>query len=86
MRDGWTTRSGNFVRFERDGSPVRRGDRTVASLLAAIHYDLGKNFNRFFSYVDETRLDHELPFEHDGLEIWLEAVDEIRAVNTDIPA
>jgi len=85
VRDGWATLSGKFIRFDEDGTPARRGDRTVASLLAAIHYDLGKNFNRFFSYVDETRLDHELPFEHDGFEFWLYDEDAVRAINSDTP-
>ena len=39
-----------------------------------------------FSYVDESRLDHEVPFEHDGFEFWLDNVDDIRAINTDVPA
>ena len=86
VKDGWTTISGQFVRFGKDGIPIRRGDRTVASLLASIHYALGKNFNRFFSYVDETNLDHELPFEHEGFESWLEDGEHIRAINSDKPA
>jgi hypothetical protein len=58
LKDGWTTRSGKFIRFDQGGSPVRRGDRTVASLMAPVHYDLGQGFNRFFSYVGSIMRSH----------------------------
>jgi len=85
IKDGWDTRSGQFVRLDDGGKAIRDGDRTIATLLAAIHWNLGKSFNRFFSYMAETKLDHELPYEHDGFECWLEDERDIRAINTEIP-
>jgi len=83
---GWSTRPGKFVRIDADGKPFLSGDKTIASLLAAIHYNLGVNFNRFFSYAGEARLKiDEIPFEHYGFEPWLTNSDEMRAFHSDKP-
>lgn len=88
-KDGWNTTSGQFIRFNNEGKPYRNGDRTIASLLAGIHYSLGTNFNRFFSYVDETREEGLVPYKHKGFDYWVvETEDEeniIRTINSNIP-
>jgi hypothetical protein len=51
---GWHIRDGRFVRINESGEPYRDRDRTIASLLASLHWNIGQdNFNRFFSYTDE---------------------------------
>lgn len=70
--DGWQSKDGRFTRFE-NGKPYRDKDRTIAMLLANLHYathPLG--FNRFFSYVDETRDDRLTNYEHNGITPWFE--------------
>lgn len=52
MQTGYSTASG---RFARSGNSERSGDRTVASLLASLHYATAEEFNRFYSYADESR-------------------------------
>lgn len=86
FESGWSTSPGKFVRIGDDGMPFLSGDRTVASLLASIHHDLGTNFNRFFSRVDETRLKvDEIPFKQHGFESWLSGSEEMRAFHSDKP-
>src|SRR5262249_4374304 len=52
----WHTVDGRFVRVAADKTLLRDKDRTIASLLAALHWLVEKkNFNRFFSYTDEIR-------------------------------
>ena len=47
---------GRFYRLGTNGEPFRDRDRTIASLLASLHYLVAADdFNRFFSYVDELR-------------------------------
>lgn len=68
---GFHTEPGKFVRYESDGTHIVGGDRTIASLLATIHWSLGTPFNRFFSYFDQTNR-FDLPFhEHRGFTAWL---------------
>lgn len=72
---GWYTTPGKFTRFDVEENPRFEGDRTVASLIAAIQVSLDSNldqsFNRFFSYLDETRADL-VKFEHLGFSLWLD--------------
>ena len=65
---GWNIAGGKFVRVAPDGSLYRDKDRTIATLLAAIHWDVGRDdFNRYFSYMDEIKQhESELPYEHRG--------------------
>jgi hypothetical protein len=67
--DGYVTVSGQFVRHDPSGSFNHRGDRTIASLLAGLHYSVSDSFNRFYSYVDETRVGTN--YRHHGLTAWL---------------
>lgn len=82
--DGWQTKDGRFTRFKA-GKAFRDKDRTVAMLLANLHYATEpKNFNRFFSYVDETRDDEQVRYEHKGFTPWFEG-DSIEAVPPNEP-
>jgi hypothetical protein len=66
-RDGWYSRDGRFTRFNEQKKPYRDKDRTVASLLARLQLVTGEeNFNRFFSYMDETNKDDLISYEHRG--------------------
>jgi len=85
IRTGWFTGQGRFIRFDENGKPYLDGDRTVASLLAGIQYRLGGNFNRFFSYVDETRRTDVLPHKDQGFEPWLDDMHRIKEANADLP-
>jgi hypothetical protein len=73
---GFSTSGGRFVRFDDNGAPIEAGDRTVASLLAGIHYSLEVPFNRFFSYAQQTNRTDLFPHPHQGFTPWLVA-DEI---------
>lgn len=53
------------------------GDKTVASLLARIHWALDSPFNTAFAYVDQTNKLDVLPHEHEGFEPWLSS-DELK--------
>ena len=85
---GWFVHSGRFVRA-RSGTLEWDRDRTIASLLAALHYKVVEsgNFNRFFSYADEVRNQHELTYEHDDLVwAWRNLVgDDGRQFTRDVP-
>jgi hypothetical protein len=85
-KEGFYTVDGRFTRFDSNGNAYRGGDRTIASLLASIHYSLGRNFNRFFSYTDETRSPgNHIPYEYHGFDFFIEDDDEaIKLLNTDI--
>jgi len=72
LRLGFGTYRGRFVRFTDEGQPTLEGDRTVASLLAAIHWSLGTPFNRFFSYADQANRLDIFPHQHQGFTPWLE--------------
>jgi hypothetical protein len=70
--EGWASSDGRFIRF-RNGVPYRDKDRTIATLLAALHYATGQDsFNRFFSYADETRHNSLVPYSHAGFSAWIE--------------
>jgi hypothetical protein len=83
---GWMTLPGRFTRFDAARLPRFEGDRTVASLLAAVHASidpgLKRSYNRFFSHLDETRADL-LEFEHGGYTAWLDHPDDINALWSD---
>lgn len=87
MKESFCTQNGKFTRFKPNGEAYLGGDRTIASLLASIHCCFGSNFNRFFSYHDETRQpDVHIPYAHNGFDFWIENDDDaITALNTDIP-
>jgi hypothetical protein len=62
---GWTALDGRFVRASEDGNLIRDKDRTIAQLLAALHITVAEeDFNRFFSYQDEVRNQHVLPYKY----------------------
>jgi hypothetical protein len=64
---GWRTFDGKFTRIGSDGQPFRDKDRTIAALLAALHWHTGsRHFNRFFSYTDEVIGREVIPYEHSG--------------------
>lgn len=68
-RFGWMVRDGQFVRLGPDGAPYRDCDRTIASLLASLHWSVSeRDFNRFFSYTDEISGREVLPYRHSGTE------------------
>ncbi|MEQ1903460.1 MAG: DUF6602 domain-containing protein [Pirellulaceae bacterium] len=72
LADGWATMDGRFTRFH-EGTPVRDKDRTIASLLANLHHATEpEKFNRFFSYVDETRDNRLVNYEYAGFTPWFE--------------
>lgn len=87
MKEGYHCSDGRFTRFDDNSKAYRSGDRTVASLVASIHWNLGNNFNRFFSYTDETRSpEKHIPYEHSGFSFFIENNDDaIKALNTDVP-
>jgi hypothetical protein len=65
---GWSSRDGRFTRISSSGSLVRDKDRTVAALLAALHWDIAKpEFNRFFSYQEEVNNRNAIPYKHSGI-------------------
>jgi hypothetical protein len=83
IRLGWFTESGQFIRYA-SGQPYRDGDRTIATLLACLHYyAMGDQFNRFYSYTDRTRDLATLSYEHQGFTSWLAEERHIRDANTD---
>jgi hypothetical protein len=68
-RFGMHTSDGRFTRIDENDQPFRDRVRTIASLLASLHYLVAKDeFNRFFSYVDEVRGQDLLDFAHEGIE------------------
>ena len=65
---GWRSSSGRFIRVAPDGTLFRDKDRTIASLLAALHWRISSDdFNRFFSYTDEISDRDALPFPDGGI-------------------
>lgn len=54
---GWATEEGRFLRKDKaTGALEWRGDKTIPTLLASLHYQSNRvEFNRFFSYNDEFR-------------------------------
>lgn len=86
-RFGWYSRDGCFVRVGKDGALYRDKDRTIASLLAALHWACGReHFNRFFSYADEIKHHRvALPYAHDGTSWAWSNLPEGRSFNADVP-
>jgi hypothetical protein len=85
---GWTSVDGRFARFDKDGKPFRDKDRTIASLLSSLHWIVNRDdFNRFFSYVDEVKNPHLLPYEHAGTSwAWTDmGTSEVRKFNAGVP-
>lgn len=80
---GWATDAGQFIRFDRDNIPYRKGDSTISSLLAGLHHSVGEEFNRFYSYVSETSEYESVPYKYHGFSSWLTNTRLVRAVNTD---
>lgn len=68
---GWSAWDGCFTRVSKDGALVRDKDRTVASLLAALHIKVSglEDFNRFFSYQDEVKSNYRLPYKYAASEL-----------------
>jgi hypothetical protein len=67
LKLGWFSTDGRFRRFNKQNEIYRDKDRTIASLLANLHlYTARESFNRFFSYMDETRDETILPYRHHG--------------------
>jgi len=80
---GWGTKVGKFIRYDEHNIPYYGGDSTISKLLASIHYSLGEDFNRFYSYHDETRELNVLNYRYDGFSIWLTDKKQIKALNSD---
>jgi hypothetical protein len=83
---GWSSRDGRFIRVDENGELFRDKDRTVASLLAALHWIVAKeDFNRFFSYVDEVSDSRSLPYEHSGTSWAWTNVPDVRLFTAQVP-
>ncbi|MDD3597841.1 DUF6602 domain-containing protein [Sulfuricurvum sp.] len=80
---GWGTSIGKFVRYDNKNEPYADGDSTISRLLANIHWSLGEEFNRFYSYHDEIRGANVLNYQHDGFSPWLFESKHKRALNLD---
>jgi hypothetical protein len=52
----------------------------LAAIQVSLDPTLDRSFNRFFSYLDETRADL-LPFPHKGFSCWLDDEEDIRALH-----
>ncbi len=78
---GWVSRGGRFLRVNEMGKPELIGDRTIATLLAGIHWSLGSRFNRFFSYADETNSTKLVPEQQGEFSRWLELCDDVWIIN-----
>jgi hypothetical protein len=81
---GFATERGRFVRYDPAGVPYLGGDRTIASLLAGLHYAVGDDFNRFYSYVDEARQSQTPRYEHQGFSAWLPETASMRDANANL--
>lgn len=68
---GFGTSNGKFIRLDKNDAPYEDGDRTVASLLAGVHYSLDTLFNRFFSYQEHINRADVCPHKHQGFSPWL---------------
>lgn len=80
---GWGTKVGKFIRYDRNNSPYYEGDATVSSLLASIHYSLGEEFNRFYSYHNETKELNVLNYKYNGFSQWLTEKEHQKTLNSD---
>jgi hypothetical protein len=84
---GWSSVDGRFIRF-RNGGLVRDKDRTIAALLAALHWAVAEpDFNRFFSYQDEVRDQNVFPYKYAGTSLaWSNlSVEAARGITSRIP-
>lgn len=85
-RFGWHSADGRFARVGPDGKLFRDKDRTVASLLASLHWEVGReHFNRFFSYTDEVKDRRSLHYEHEGISWAWSNLPEGKRFNADVP-
>lgn len=75
--EGFATMRGRFVEYDEEGTPYLSGDKTIASLLARVHWVLDIPFNTAFAYVDQTKRLDVLPHEYSGFEVWLSG-DELK--------
>lgn len=65
---GWHSSDGRFTRLDQRGGTYRGRDRTIASLLAALHWAVSrKEFNKFFAYYDEVKDRRVLPYPDYGI-------------------
>jgi len=83
IKKGWSTDSGKFIRYNDEQKPYREGDSTISSLLAGLHCSFEEGFNRFYSYVAETREYTAVPYEHHGFSCWLTDDNDIKNSNND---
>jgi hypothetical protein len=83
---GWHSTPGQFIRTDATGKARLEGERTISSLLASIQASLHENsFNRFFAYLDETKVLAKQS-EYDGFSIWLDNQDDVKALHNYLPA
>jgi hypothetical protein len=70
--DGWVTFDGRFIRFNPKNEPYRDKDKTIATLLASLQNATQQdgNFNRFFSYADESNRVDLIPYKYYGHSEW----------------
>jgi hypothetical protein len=88
LRFGWSSSDGRFARVGKDGKLFRDRDRTVASLLASLHWIINReDFNRFFSYVDEVKDRRSLPYKYEGISWgWIDmGTSDVRRFNAEVP-
>lgn len=84
LLDGYATERGQFVRYGRRQHPELAGDRTVAALVADVHWHLlGHYFNPILAYVDQERRVNVLPHKHAGQTLWGRAEDVREPVSTE---
>lgn len=84
---GSTCSDGQFIRF-RDGSAIRDGDRTIAALLASLHWAIAEeDFNRFISYQDEVRDQGALPYKYScSSRAWSDlSQSDVKRINSKVP-
>jgi len=74
---GFQTFNGKFIRFDKDNQPYENGDKTIASMLAGVHWSLDTPFNRFFSRLEHTNHFSLCPHKYQGYSPWLKD-DEIK--------
>ncbi|TGD94912.1 DUF6602 domain-containing protein [Methylobacterium nonmethylotrophicum] len=79
---GYVCESGKFSRIKEDGSTYIGGDKTIADLLASLHYLTSDNFNRFYSYAEEI-IGVKNTYSHKGYTQWLNGSEFVKAANAD---
>ena len=68
---GFMTMNGKFIRKNKAGKFVEKGDRTVAALLAGVHTATNASFNRFLAARSDTARLDICPHKHFGFDKWL---------------